>query len=267
MFKESDIVNEIVVSMHKYFEKNNLPNKVVIGISGGKDSAVVAALAVKAFGKDNVIGIMMPNGIQKDISDSKKVIDFLELTHYATVNIEKAYSDLTEEIKNANFDAGKSTYTTNTPARLRMTTLYGIAACYGAVVLNTCNLSEDVLGYSTFYGDSAGDFAPINKLTVAEVLDIGDYLGLPKDIVHKAPGDGMCGSTDEENLSKQLGFKFSYEKLDALIRGDVTVFTSDEREKLMERYLKMKYKVDIINIPHYEPHLYNWFISTTSTES
>lgn len=189
----------------------NIP--VVIGISGGKDSTVCAALLTEALGKDRVIGVMMPNGVQTDIDDSKKVIEFLGIKGIE-INIGGAYNELRSEInKQYPGISFPSLFTTNTPARLRMTTLYGIAAMFGGVVCNTCNLSEDWIGYSTKWGDAVGDFSLLNCLTKSEVVALGDTIGLPYELIHKVPSDGMCGKTDEDNLG------FSYDELDAYIRS------------------------------------------------
>ena len=192
--------------------------KAVLGISGGKDSTIAAALCVKALGAENVIGVLMPNGVQSDIDDSYAVVAFLKL-QYHTINIGTACESLYNSISNAVFLSGgkeaianNSMIVTNTPARLRMTTLYAVAALYpNSRVVNTCNYSEDYVGYSTKYGDAAGDFSPLGGLTVREVLEIGDALELPYDLVHKTPSDGMCGKTDEDNLG------FTYEQLDNYI--------------------------------------------------
>ena len=245
---------------------SNPSRKAVIGISGGKDSTVVAYLAVKAYGKENVIGVMMPNGEQKDINDSKRVCELLGIKSL-TVNIGDAYKSLTGEIC-VNLADGNlkneipSQYSTNTPARLRMTTLYGVAAILGGRVLNTCNRSEDVLGYSTFYGDSAGSYGPICDYTVSEVRQIGLALGVPEDLVMKAPNDGMCGSTDEQNLSKQLNIpNFTYERLDHLVRRemDEVDFTADEISRIVELYNKMKFKIEIIQMPHPDSGMVDYF--------
>lgn len=202
---------------NSWFGKNeNIP--VVIGISGGKDSTVCAALLAEALGANRVIGVMMPNGIQKDIEDSQKVIQLLRIRSM-TVDIGNAYKALSDAI-DTNFGdevktntQDKPLYTTNTPARLRMTTLYGVAAVFGGVVCNTCNLSEDYIGYSTKWGDAVGDFSLLNCLTKSEVVALGDAMGLPYELIHKVPSDGMCGKTDEDN------FGFSYDELDAYIRS------------------------------------------------
>lgn len=204
-----------------FADKGNAP--VIIGISGGKDSTICAKLLTEALGKERVIGVLMPNGEQKDISDSYKVCEILGIKPNV-VNIADTYNGLTNQIRSI-AENGKPfptpLYSTNTPARLRMTTLYGVAAIYGGFVVNTCNLSEDYVGYSTKYGDCVGDFSLLNGLTVSEVRALGDELGLPKELVHKTPSDGMCGKSDEDNLG------FTYDQLDAFIRGDST-----ERSKL-----------------------------------
>ena len=185
--------------------------KVVIGISGGKDSTVCAALLAEALGPENVIGVMMPNGEQKDIADSHQVIEMLGIKGIK-INIGDSYEALTKQFEELGA-ADKPLYSTNTPARLRMATLYGVAACVDGVVCNTCNLSEDWVGYSTKWEDAVGDFSLLNKLTKTEVVALGDYMKLPKEFVHKAPSDGMCGKTDEDNLG------FTYDQLDAYIRS------------------------------------------------
>lgn len=252
------LIDKIIEDMKGYFKSNGLPNKVVIGISGGKDSSVVAALAAKAFGPENVIGVEMPNGAQADIADSDALIEFLGIQK-RVMNIGPMYEALCKMCpETQNVYVAK----TNSPARLRMVTLYNIAAIEKAVVLNTGNLSEDILGYSTLFGDSAGSYAPIHKLTVTEVRAIGDAIGLPYELVHKAPSDGMCGSTDEDNLSKQLDIPgFTYERLDRMIRdeGDKGDFTWEQRKRIFALYNKMKFKFIMCNLPGYWPTFKNVF--------
>ena len=187
---------------------------VVIGVSGGKDSSVVAALCAAALGKDKVYGVMMPSHKQDDIDKSHLLCSHLGIKN-CVVDIGPAYDALTQSLKEGyepeSLNLG---YTSNTPARLRMATLYGIAALIGnARVANTCNLSEDYVGYSTKFGDAAGDFSPLSKFTAGEVVALGDLLGLPYELSHKVPTDGMCGQTDEER------FGFTYAELDDYIRG------------------------------------------------
>ena len=259
-FNAKKEIENILDHMKNYFEECHLPKKCIVGISGGKDSYVVAALAVKLFGKENVIGIQLPNGVQADISDSDKIIENLGIAK-KKVNISKAYKGLCKEIKKAaKTDANENyLFKTNTPSRIRMTTLYGLAALENAVVLNTDNLSEGLTGYSTLYGDLAGSYSPIKNYTVTEVRAIGDELGLLKEFVHKAPSDGMCGSTDEQSIARQTGVKdFTYEKLDILCRTGVSPFSEEDTEKLRERYRKNKFKFELINIPGFEPNLPNF---------
>lgn len=211
-------VTEDCINWIKEQFKDIPDGKAIIGISGGKDSTVAAALCVEALGADRVIGVLMPQGVQKDISDSYAVVTTLQL-QYHVVNIGNTCEALYNSISDAVFlSNGKnavrsnSMITTNLPARIRMTTLYAIAALYpNSRVVNTCNYSEDFVGYSTKYGDAAGDFSPLGNLTVREVLMIGDDLGLPSHLVHKAPSDGMCGKTDEDNLG------FTYDELDGFL--------------------------------------------------
>ena len=189
----------IIKWIQNWFETNGKGCNAVIGISGGKDSTVCAGLLVKALGKDRVIGVLMPNGEQADITDSYKVVNFLDIKYY-TINIQDAYNSI---LKYMNFYDGlnvsKQTEE-NLPPRLRMSTLYAVSQSVNGRVCNTCNLSEDWVGYSTRYGDSVGDFSPLSNYTVTEVKEIGHYLGLPSEFVDKTPIDGLCGKSDEENL-------------------------------------------------------------------
>lgn len=218
---------EACVNWIKEYFKDNPEGKAIIGISGGKDSTIAAALCVEALGADRVVGVMMPQGNQSDIKDSVEVCQSLDIFSLE-VNMENAYEDIRDAIGTALLNkhtvspyekvCSNNMIRTNLPARLRMATLYAVAALYpNSRVVNTCNRSEDYVGYSTKYGDAAGDFSPLGNLTVREVLEIGDELGLPKHLVHKAPSDGMCGKTDEDNLG------FTYEQLDDYILGTGTV--------------------------------------------
>jgi NAD+ synthase len=210
---------EACVNWIKDYFKDNSEGKAIIGISGGKDSTIAAALCVEALGADRVVGVMMPNGFQKDIEDSREVCRILNILSME-IDIGASYNNFLNMLA-VNFPQAEefpNMVTTNTPARLRMTALYAVAAFYpNSRVVNTCNRSEDYVGYSTKYGDAAGDFSPLGNLTVREVLEIGDELGLPEPLVHKAPSDGMCGKTDEDNLG------FTYEQLDDYILGTATV--------------------------------------------
>ena len=168
----------------------------------------------------------MPQGEQADISFSHLLVDTLGIKSY-TVNIGETVSTFMNELEKHIEPSQQARI--NTPARIRMTTLYAIGACVGARVVNTCNLSEDWVGYSTKFGDAAGDFSPLSDLTVTEVLQIGDYLGLPKELVHKVPIDGLCGKTDEENLG------FTYAELDRYIRGLTDLSDKPELKAKIDR--------------------------------
>lgn len=220
-------LTENVIQWIKNYFENNPDGKVICGISGGKDSTIVAALCVKALGADRVIGVLMPNRVQKDIEDSYRVCDYLGIEHFI-IDIQQAYTGLLWPIKRAiNISDIPSAVSTNLPSRLRMCTLYTIAALYpNSRVVNTSNFSERYIGYSTKFGDGAGDFSPLGNLTVREVLQIGDDLGLPYELVHKTPSDGMSGKSDEERIG------FTYDELDDyLMLGEAT----DEVEEKIER--------------------------------
>lgn len=214
MFDAHKEIEHIVQDIRWYFEENGTPEtKAVIGISGGKDSTIAATLLVRALGPKRVIGVLMPNGFQNDIADSREVCEMLDIP-YCEINIGSAMDALTAELPEELFELkdDNGVYYTNTPARLRMTTLYGVAGLVGGRVINTGNASELAIGYTTKYGDLAGDFAVLRGYYVREVYAIGDALEeLPYALVHKAPSDGMCGKTDEDNLG------FSYEVLDSFL--------------------------------------------------
>lgn len=186
----------------------------VVGISGGKDSSVVAALCVEALGKDRVFGVMMPQGRQRDIEYSLKLCSFLDIPR-TIIPVGTIVNVAEYEIKTS-LDEELSIQTkTNLPARIRMATLYAVSQTVNGRVANTCNLSEDWVGYATRYGDAAGDFSPLSQLTVTEVKAIGRELGLPSELVDKTPTDGLCGKTDEDNLG------FTYAELDSYIRDGI----------------------------------------------
>lgn len=243
----SKYTNEVIEWTRNYLNSFGGKTKVVIGISGGKDSSIVAAICVKAVGADRVFGVLMPQGAQKDIDKSQLLVKFLNIKHY-TINIGKVCEDLSNEIQiQTGLDTkSNSLYYSNTPARVRMTVLYGVAALLGdARVANTCNRSEDYVGYSTKFGDSAGDFSPLSNLTVREVLEIGEDLNLPKELIYKVPEDGLSGLTDEENL----GFKYS-ELDDYLLKGTLP---KDPKilENIERRHRNNLHKLE--QMPSYQP--------------
>ena len=207
------ITEAAVAFVRDWFAENGKDAKAVIGISGGKDSSVAAALCVEALGKDRVIGVLMPNGVQSDIDMSRLLVSHLGIRS-VTVNIGGAFDSLTSEIEGALGEFSVQSRN-NLPPRLRMSTVYAVSQSLNGRVVNTCNLSEDYVGYSTRYGDSVGDFSPLSRLTVQEVKAIGRVLGLPRELVDKVPTDGLCGKTDEDNLG------FTYAVLDRYIREGV----------------------------------------------
>ncbi|MDO5447551.1 MAG: NAD(+) synthase, partial [Prevotellaceae bacterium] len=202
--------DEVVAWIRNWFEENGNGCNAVVGISGGKDSSVVAGLCCKALGKERVIGVMMPNGEQFDIDCSQKLCAHLGITNY-TINIKEAFEAEIKQMKLVGLEPSDQTLTNLAP-RIRMATLYAVSQSLNGRVANTCNLSEDWVGYSTRYGDSVGDFSPLSKFTVQEVKAIGHELGLPADLVEKTPIDGLVGKTDEDNLG------FTYAELDRYIR-------------------------------------------------
>ena len=215
MFDAKKVKNEIVEWIRDWFEQNGKDCMAVVGISGGKDSSVVAALCVEALGKNRVIGVLMPNHFQDDIEYSHLLCRHLEIKNY-TLDVGVAIGALLKNIHYRASDIDISDQTiTNLPARIRMATLYAISQSVNGRVANTCNLSEDWVGYATKYGDAAGDFSPLSQLTVTEVKAIGRELGLPSELVDKTPTDGLCGKTDEDNLG------FTYAELDAYIRDGI----------------------------------------------
>lgn len=216
-----------------YFSANGPGCNAIIGISGGKDSTVAAALLVKALGKDRVIGVQMPNGEQHDIDVSNEVISFLGIKSI-NVDISKACDALYSAISWGDCTENPK-ITTNTPARLRMATLYAIAAMYNGRVVNTCNYSEDFVGYSTKSGDAAGDFGFLKNYTVTEVKLIGRALGLLDKFIDKIPEDGMCGKSDEDNLG------FSYDILDDFLIRNIYP-TADIYEKIMTMHARSLHK-------------------------
>ncbi len=207
MFDARKIKDGCVDWIRSFFQENGSDCTAVVGISGGKDSSVVAALCVEALGKERVLGVLMPCGEQHDIDMAYKLVKHLGIRHYE-VNIKEAAEALKASIP---FELSRQSLVNLLP-RIRMTTLYAVSQSFNGRVANTCNLSEDWVGYSTRYGDAAGDFSPLCNLTVQEVKEIGRALGLPADLVDKVPIDGLCGKTDEDNLG------FTYAELDHYIR-------------------------------------------------
>ena len=236
MFDAKKVKNEIVEWIRNWFEQNGKDCMAVVGISGGKDSSVVAALCVEALGKDRVIGVLMPQGEQSDIEYSKMLVDFLDITRI-TCNIEGAVNEVLESFEGVVSPTPQTT--TNLPTRIRMATLYAISQSVNGRVANTCNLSEDWVGYATKYGDAAGDFSPLSQLTVTEVKAIGRELGLPSELVDKIPTDGLCGKTDEDNLG------FTYAELDEYIRDGIEP-SEEVKAKIDSMHEKNLFKLQLM---------------------
>ena len=241
MFDAGKVKDACVLWIREFFSENGPDCTAVVGISGGKDSSTVAALCAEALGVDRVIGVLMPCGVQSDIDAAKKLVDHLGIKHYV-VNIKDAVEGLK---KNLPFDLSRQS-AINLPARVRMATLYAVSQSHNGRVANTCNLSEDWVGYATRYGDGAGDFSPLSRLTVTEVKAIGRTLGLPEDLVEKVPIDGLSGKTDEENLG------FTYAELDRYIRTG-KIENRATKEKIDRLHAANLFKVQ--PMPAFEPGL------------
>ena len=225
MFDVKKTKDECVEWIRDFFEKNGKGCNAIVGISGGKDSSVCAALCCEALGRDRVIGVLMPNGRQADIDCAELLVEHLGIKSF-TVNIKDSVDGLKKALGESLEISEQATI--NLPPRIRMATLYAVGQSFNGRVCNTCNLSEDWVGYATRYGDGAGDFSPISRLTVAEVKSIGRELGLPERLVEKPPIDGLCGKTDEDNLG------FTYATLDRYIRdGEIDDEKTKERIDLM----------------------------------
>ncbi len=243
-FDVKKVKEDLVNWLNDWFAENGPGCNAVIGISGGKDSSVTAALCVAALGKERVIGVLMPNGDQYDIDVSEALVKHLGIRSFV-VNIKDAYNGVVEAAKAAGVEFSNQAYINLAP-RIRMSTLYAVSQSYNGRVINTCNLSEDWVGYSTRYGDSVGDVCPLGKLTVAEVKELGTYLGLPDMFVHKVPSDGLCGKTDEDNLG------FTYAVLDRYIRtGEID---DPETKALIDRKHKANlFKLELMQTFPYTP--------------
>ena len=241
-FDAVDVKTRCVAWIQEFFKNNGPDCKAVVGISGGKDSSVVAALCVEALGKDRVVGVLMPCGEQHDIDMARKLVNHLGIKSYE-VNIKDALEGVLKGLGDIELTTQART---NLPPRIRMTTLYAVSQSINGRVANTCNLSEDWVGYSTRYGDSVGDFSPLSRLTVTEVKQVGRLLGLPADLVDKVPIDGLCGKTDEENLG------FTYAMLDTYIREGICEDVAI-KEKIDTLHKRNLFKLELM--PCFEPKL------------
>lgn len=233
MFNADKAIKECVEWIRDFFSENGPDCNAIIGISGGKDSSVAAALCVEALGRDRVIGVLMPCGVQHDIDMAKLLCEHLSIKSIE-INIKSAVEGLKAAIP---FEL-TSNSVTNIPPRIRMTALYAVAQSHNGRVVNTCNLSEDWVGYSTRYGDAAGDFSPISCFTVDEIKQIGKALGLPDVLVNKVPIDGLCGKSDEENLG------FTYAVLDRYIR------TGEIDDQKTKEIIDKKHKANLFKLKY-----------------
>ncbi len=243
MFDEVKVKNKCVEWIRDFFETNGKGCNAVVGISGGKDSSVAAALCAEALGSDRVIGVLMPCGEQADIDCAYKLCRHLGIKHYV-VNIKDAVEGLKANIP-ADIELSNQSII-NLPPRIRMSTLYAVSQSVNGRVVNTCNLSEDWVGYATRYGDAAGDFSPLSQLTVTEVKAIGRVLGLPIELVDKTPIDGLCGKTDEENLG------FTYAELDVYIR-EGKIDDKAKKEKIDLMHERNLFKLQLM--PAFKPEI------------
>lgn len=239
MFNAEKVKNDCVQWIRAFFENNGRDCSAVVGISGGKDSSIVAALCVEALGKDRVIGVLMPCGVQHDIDMAMLLVNHLGIKHYV-INIKDTVDAMTKSIP---FEMSFQSVT-NIPPRVRMATLYAVSQSHNGRVANTCNLSEDWVGYSTRYGDSVGDFSPCSHLTVNEMKQVGRLLGLPDVLVDKVPIDGLCGKTDEDSLG------FTYAELDQYIRTGV-IADEAKKAKIDDRHAKNLFKLALM--PSFRP--------------
>lgn len=243
MFNAEKVKNECVQWIRDFFENNGKDCNAVVGISGGKDSSIASALCVEALGKDRVIGVLMPQGVQHDIDKAYELVNHLGIRHYE-VNIKDAVKGILDNLPEG-LEVSAQTVQ-NIPPRVRMTTLYALSQSVNGRVCNTCNLSEDWVGYSTRYGDSVGDFSPLSHLTVTEVKEIGHLLGLPADLVEKTPIDGLCGKTDEENLG------FTYAELDIYIRTG-KIEDQSKKELIDRKHKANLFKLELM--PSFKPEM------------
>ena len=243
MFDVKKVKNDCINWIREYFAENGATCNAIVGISGGKDSSVVATLCVETLGKDRVIGVLMPDGKQSDIDYSYKLVEFLGIKSFV-VNIKNTVDTLLSSISISNgIDISESTII-NLPARIRMATLFAISQSCNGRVANTCNLSEDWVGYATLFGDGAGQFSPLSQLTVSEVIALGRELGLPEDLLIKPPADGLTGKTDEDN------FGFTYEVLDKYIRTGICD-DLNIKEKIDKLHKDNMFKLQ--PMPYYNP--------------
>lgn len=248
-FDAAKTKDEIITWIRNYFRKNGPDCNAVIGISGGKDSSIVAALCCEALGNGRVIGVLMPQGVQEDIDVARELVAHLGIKSFE-INIAETVNTLLANGRAAGLCDSKQARV-NLPARIRMATLFMVSQSTNGRVANTCNASENFVGWQTVGGDGFGQFSPLSKLTVTEVKSVGRELGLPEKFIEKVPADGLTGKTDEDN------FGFTYEFLDKYIRtgefgGDTA--TAAKIDRMHEANLFKD-----LPMPTYDPSLFNWW--------
>lgn len=248
-FDTEKVTNDCINWIREWFNKNAYHKQAVIGISGGIDSAVVAALCNKALGKDRCIGVVMPNICQDDLSMAKIIArEYCE--QYIPINIGKAYTDILVQMTDQVMYVSDQTRI-NLPARLRMSVLYAIAQSVGGMVVNTSNLSESYVGYDTLFGDQCGSLSPLGMLTKTEIREMAKFLKVLAPVINKEPADGLSGRTDEES------FGFTYKELDDYLRnGGVGVAANTiseiERKHKMSEYKRQMVRLDTFQYPSME---------------
>ena len=217
----------------------------VLGMSGGKDSTVAAALCAEALGPERVIGVAMPADGQS-LNEADEICKFLGIRYYCLPigKIEAAADELGTILSPNGFSNQTEQ---NIPPRIRMMMLYAVAQSSNGFVANTCNLSEDYIGYATLFGDAAGSFSPLGKLVVREVLAIGHELGLPSKWVDKTPDDGLPHSCPDE-----AKFGFTYATLDRYIREGICE-DAEVKAKIDRMHSRNLFKTEILHIPSFEP--------------
>ena len=253
-FDVEQVTKDCIQWIKDWFEKNGHDCNAVLGLSGGKDSTVVAALCAKALGAERVIGVAMPDKGQ-GINEADKIAEYLGIK-YMVCPIDGVVAEFHKMWEDQGSDVKWSAQSEqNIPPRVRMTMLFALSQTFNGRVANTCNLSEDFIGYSTLFGDAAGSFAPLSQLTVTEIYQIGDYLGIPYEWVHKIPDDGLPHSSSDEKK-----FGFSYTELDRYIREGIVPEGACENnsnelkvDKIDRMHRNNKFKMEIVQIPHFDP--------------
>jgi len=237
-FDANKVKDQLVQGIRDWFDKNGKGCKAVIGLSGGKDSTIVAALCAEALGKENVIGVGIPD-VGQGLNDAGLIADYLGI-HFNVVKIGKVTNMLKLELKFDNQVELSNQAEQNIPPRMRMLVLYAISQSVNGRVIGTCNASENYIGYFTKYGDGASDFEPVAELTVHELYQIGDALGIPKKWVYKIPDDGLPHSCPDDEKFEKEGF--NYEKLDKYIR------TGTSGDENADAVIKRKHEMNLFKM-------------------